>query len=228
MKKKHPLRRLISSHQYQLIQLCNQTSMYLEDSINPIFFNAYTDQLTLKITSGDFTDHVSNLLTAGVREGVRKTLDHLIKETGKNLDETELLFLEAKIENQLRRNFMGKTLRERLLSSERFTRNILLQTYRMKQAGLETSFHDSFTGLGQTIFMWSNRLVTTELLRTYHYTVMEFAKMTKATHITFVFDQDQLDRREEYQLLADGGPYKVDELPDYPRPYASYLLEIIY
>jgi|SRR5690554_419654 len=228
MKQGHPLRSKILNFQNKLDRLCRDYALRVEDSINPMYFNSYTDQIGLRVMGDDFTSEVATLITQGIRESIQTTLDKLLKKTRYSLGESERLSLEAKIENQLRRKYVGKTLNERLNTSQRFTTSRLIQTYRLIQAGLNPSWSDTFFNSGQSVFFWNNRLLTTEMLRAYHYTVREFAKHTKAKEIEFIFDERQLKRRSEYRLLADGGPYKVENLPDYPRPYASYILEIIY
>lgn len=228
MKQGHPLKKRIRNIQNSLNRLCSVYAGRLEDSINPVYFNAYSDRLNLNMTAADFIEEVSREIKSGTRDAIQITLDLLEKQTGQALDPTRRLMLEAKIENELKRTFAGKTLRQRIDGLERFTRNLLHNTYRQKQAGLNPSFYDAFSSPGVSVTFWVNRLVVSEMLRTYHYVVKVFAKETSARDITFVFDQKQLDRRKEYKELADGGPYQVDDLPDYPRPYASYLLKISY
>jgi hypothetical protein len=228
MKQGHPLRKNVSKIRNRLNRLCRDYSLRVEDSVNALYFNSYSDQMTIRVMGSDFTGEVSDLITQGIRESIRLTLEELIKKTRYSLDTTDLFMLEAKIENQLRKRYAEKTLHERLTSSQRFTTKTLLQTYRLSQAGLNPSWNDAFLGLGQSIYFWNNRLVTTEMLRAYHYTIQEFAKLTNAKEIEFKFDELQLKKRSEYRELADGGPFKVDKLPDYPRPYASYILEIKY
>lgn len=228
MKQGLPIRREIRNFQNGLQRLCKDYSLRTEDSINPVLFSFHTDQVSLKVLSEDLTIEISNLIRTGIRDSIPKTIDDLMKKTGKTLDISERMYLEAKIENSIGRKYAGKTLQGRLKTSHRFTAQNLLRTYRLRQAGLNPSWYDTFLGSGQSIYFWNNRLGTTEILRTYHYTVQEFARVTKAKEISFRFDKRQLERRSEYRLLADGGPYKVDELPDYPRPYASYLLDIKY
>lgn len=228
MKQGHPLKKRIRNTQNSLNRLCSVYAGRLEDSINPVYFNAYSDRISLTMTAADFVAEVSDLMKSGVRDSIQITLDLLEKQTGQALDHTRRMVLEAKIENELKRTFAGKTLKQRLDGVERFTKNLLMQTYRSKQSGLNPSFYDAFSSPGVSISFWINRLVVSEMLRTYHYVVKVFAKETSAKMIAFHFDKWQLDRRKEYQELADGGPYEVDNLPDYPRPYASYLLKISY
>ena len=228
MKQGHPLKKRIRNIQNSLNRLCSAYAGRLEDSINPVYFNSYSDRFAINISAADFIEEISREIKSGTREAIQITLDLLEKQTGQALDKTQRLMLEAKIENELKRTFAGKTLTQRLDGAERFTRNLLMQTYRGKQAGLNPSFYDAFSSPGVSIHFWVNRLIVSEMLRTYHYVVKVFAKETSARDIAFVFDQKQMDRRKEYKELADGGPYKVDDLPDYPRPNASYLLKISY
>lgn len=228
MKQGHPLRKEIIQNQGHLNRLCYDYYTRVSDAINPVYFSYYADRLQLGFFAEDLARQVEDLMSHAIRNSVEITLEDLMKKTGKSLDYNEKLFLQAKIENQMRRKYANKTLRQRLEHAKRFTASKLFQTYKLLYSGLNPSWKETFLGVGQSVYYWYNRLLTTEMLRAYHYTVHEFAKTTAAKEINFRFDKWQLERREEYKTLAEGGPYSVDNLPDYPRPYASYILEIKY
>lgn len=229
MKRNHPLRNLIRTNQQDLKRLCSEFSGRV-DELHLSYFSTMNDRMLLRNLALTLNEQVSFMIKMALRESVEITIRDILEHT--NLTLQNQLELEVKIEKQLSRTFKGKTLNQRINYANRVITSLLLQEYNLVLSGVrdENAIKDVFdsTGTLNSALGWNKRLLDTEILRAYHYAMLEFARETNASAISFKFDKRQLERRKEYLELADGGPYTVDNLPDYPRPNASYLLELSY
>lgn len=228
MKSHHPLAKAILETRKQIHDLCTLYAQQAEDSIQPTYTADSLNRINLQHLAAGFTGQVEDILTYRVRETIQETLNDLEQKIGKVLSLSDRLEAEEQIEKAIKKPFAGNTVAARLVKAKHFVYRRLLETYRFKLSGLAFQYEDAFLASGLSIFRWVDRLIVSEMLRTYHYTVQSFANLTGADSIDFQFDSAQLERDELYKQLAEGGPYKVDALPDYPRPYASYILKIHY
>lgn len=237
MRRGHPLYEDAKLAERELRGLCDEYARYFDQSFHPPDYTfSFYQQRELKIFMNDLTDRVAFLIKREINNSVKKTL-HLLEETYKIIvGPLERLDLEVKIEQELRKRFAGKTLNERLNFMKVHLTQKMLSTYRLgltgilkpKQAFSEMRDVINSRGTWESVYGWNYRILLSEIPRAYHYTVQQFAIYTSARTIEVkLLDKSQWED-EEYRKLVKGSPYKPEELPDYPRPLASYLLELNY
>lgn len=234
MIKKHPLRSIVRLAQQDVQEVCDQFADLLSQLEDPSYFTLAYQRQFLRILAGNLTETIEIRSTDFIRQAISDTIAHLEKQTGHVLG-ADILALEVRIEEQLRKRFAGLTLDERFKALDKMVTQNLLLAHGQVLSGLiapedaEVALRNVFNlkGTYSSAIGRANRLVISEVLRAYHYSAVEFAKWTSARTITVTIDPDKWED-ESYRELAEGSPYEPNELPDYPRPMANYLLELSY
>lgn len=234
MIKRHPLRKLIKAAQEEISETCDRFADAIGELDTPTYYTVAFQRQQLRLLAENFAETMELRSIDHIRQAISDTISLLENQTGKVLG-AEVLALEVQVEEQLRKRFAGMTLDDRFKALAKMVNQNLLLTHAQVLSKLIPSENaeDSLRGVFNLKGTYSsalgraNRLVVSEILRAYHYTVQEFARWTSARTIEVTIDPEKWED-DHYRELAEGSPYEPDELPDYPRPMANYLLELTY
>ncbi len=220
MKQGHPLRRLIRVSDTKLSELSNQTYDIAEQLIDDSSYYNVQKQRSLISSYCDYSGSMLHTLVSSCSTiAIEDTIKDLEITYGIDLREDKRLELTTKIELRLRETFEGSDILKRIHRSKVILRTSLVNLLNGQLSSLKMEFNNPAYG-------WSRKILITEMLRAYHYTVQEFALMTRAKSIEVVLYKEH--HKDDEVLGPFEGKYKPNSLPDYPRPMAEYLLKLKY
>jgi len=220
MAKVHPLRTLVKVAETKLTELSSQTYDIAENLIDDSSYFNVQKQRSLVSSYCEYYGSMMHTLSSSLStEAIKFTLKDLEITYGIDLREDKRNELTTRIEMRLRETFEGSDIFKRLHRIKVILRTSLVQLLNGQLSSLKMDFENPAYG-------WSRRIMITEMLRAYHYTVQEFALITEARQIEVVLYKEH--HKVDDVLAPFAGKYKPDSLPDYPRPMAEYLLKLNY